>query len=225
MGNYFRTLLGVERKRTFDAPLPFPHELAPIEKREFLDLIREMDQPLSIVMQMNYITEMMLKNGVTYDFVISPFYGGAELGFALIAMMDMKGMDNVPRIIPVRFSGEKARGGKTQKEIFPRLLNHTILGKSLLIIDDNSGTGITIRKLKRHLSMYSPRNIDLSVVQVGTTTRVARVLSGEKRNYNRSIIRPEDLTYKAAQVYNLKASSKRAEEYLFHIPLANYVAN
>lgn len=90
-------------------------------------------------------------------------------------------------------------------------------------MDDNSGTGVTLRKLKREVSRYSPSTLDAAVVQIGTATRVKRVLSGEKRNFNRAIINPEDLAYKGVQVYNLKEGVKKAEQLMHNVTLDEYV--
>jgi hypoxanthine phosphoribosyltransferase len=138
-------------------------------------------------------------------------------------MLKIKGSDHLPDILPVRFSGQRARDEERQNDIFPRQLKRDIVGSSLLIFDDNSGTGTTIRKLKDELERYNPRVLDAAVVQVGTTTRVERVLSGEKTNFNRAIIMPEDIAYKGVQVYNLKESMKKAQQFLHHVSLFDYL--
>ena len=221
--NYYRTLLRLDRKPYHPYVLPVSHQLTHQEQVAFVDLMREMDQPLPILAQVNYITELMKKSGRKYDYIINPFYGAAELGFALRCMMEIKGLEPLPEIIPVRFSGKNAREERKQSYIFLRQLRHSIINKSLLAFDDNSGTGITLRKLKEELEQYSPSVVDIAVVQVGTTTRIMRVLRGEKNNYNRAILMPEDLTYKAARVYNLKESMRKAQQFMHHVSLHEYL--
>jgi hypothetical protein len=61
--DYYKTLLRVTRQDSSDHSLglPAPHQLDEQEQAEFNDLMREMDQPLPIAMQVNYIAEEMKK--------------------------------------------------------------------------------------------------------------------------------------------------------------------
>lgn len=221
--NYYAALLGAPMKLLLTASFPSTNVLPSPERREFIHMIREMDHSIEILKQVNYITDRMIRTGQQYDYVLCPFYGASELGFALRAVMEIKSMDHIPTVVPVRFSGAKSRGEIRQKNVFPDAVEHAIVGKSVLVMDDNSGTGVTLRKLKREVSRYSPSTLDAAVVQIGTATRVKRVLSGEKRNFNRAIINPEDLAYKGVQVYNLKEGVKKAEQLMHNVTLDEYV--
>jgi len=185
--------------------------------------MREMDQPLSIAMQVNYITKEMQEGELRYDAIVTPLFGAAELGFALRSMLRMKGVDHLPDTLPVYFSGKRAREGKPQRDIFPCHARFNIAGSNILILDDNSGTGITIRRLKDELAWYGPAIIHAAVVQIGTKTRIERVLSKEKTNYNRAILMPEDIAFKGVQAYNLKESVRKANQLQRYLSLADFL--
>jgi len=218
--DYYRTLLYEQRKgnNTYLPTLPLP-KFSLQKQIDFNNRIREMDQPLSIAMQVNYIAEEMRDNGLRYDTIVTPLFGAVELGFALRSMLSMKGFDHLPDTLPVCFSGKRAREGESQHDIFPQYTKLNITGRNVLILDDNSGTGITIRRLKDELAWYCPAIIHAAVVQVGTTTRIERVLKKEKSNYNRAILMPEDIAFKSVQVYNLKESIKKARQLQDYISL------
>jgi len=213
-------LLYEQRKgsNTYLPTLPLP-KFSLQKQIDFNNRIREMDQPLSIAMQVNYIAEEMRDSGLRYDTIVTPLFGAVELGFALRSMLSMKGFDHLPDTLPVCFSGKRAREGESQHDIFPQYTKLNITGRNVLILDDNSGTGITIRRLKDELAWYCPAIIHAAVVQVGTTTRIERVLKKEKSNYNRAILMPEDIAFKSVQVYNLKESIKKARQLQDYISL------
>lgn len=137
-------------------------------KRQFIDWIREMDNPLLILFQVNRICQA-IKKGKPCDIVLTPFFGAAELGFALISRMEALTLPRLPFIVPIKFSGQLARLNLPQVDLFELNFDpYTQLkDKHIWILDDNILTGSTQIQLSSLIeNKYKPASIHASVVQV-----------------------------------------------------------
>ncbi|MDQ3099500.1 MAG: phosphoribosyltransferase [bacterium] len=138
------------------------------QKNAYGDWIREMDNPLLIVFQVNRICNEIEK-GLQCDVVLTPFQGASEIGFALKARIKMRKKVPVPEIIPIKYGGKQARSGVTPKNLFTKGFDavSAISRKHVWIVDDNIVTGNTQVMLSKMIAeQYDPADIKASVVQV-----------------------------------------------------------
>ncbi len=134
----------------------------------YADWVREMDNPLLIVFQINRICNE-LQNGVPCDVILTPFQGASEIGLALKSRIKMLGNLPVPEVIPIKYGGKQARAGTAPDKLFAHGFNpdRQIRGKHVWIVDDNIVTGNTQVRLSQHIeSQYAPAEMRASVVQV-----------------------------------------------------------
>jgi orotate phosphoribosyltransferase len=181
---YYQTLLGLP----YDSDLDMHALLACLEvSSQFLISshpepshikIQELDHPMIITLAVH---EAMI-NHSDIDTVVTLPSGGTQLGILLQMGLELERREQgrsegVPLLlIPLSIhSGKKNYGSAlTPQEIAARVPTDDVLGKTLLLIEDNSNTGESIRIVQEGLSQAGAQDVRAVLAEVDPTRAILK---------------------------------------------------
>ncbi len=149
-------------------------------------LIREMDHPMQILL----FAGQLLRQDKTdmIDFVVNPLYGALEIGYALKSIYSIKNIEKINNIFLIKYSryGEDDSPSTIKKYIPQQIIGETneLIGKRIMVVDDNVFSGNTLFDIKEMLKEYSG-NIEVAAIERITDMEVER-----KINYDELAIKP-----------------------------------
>jgi len=142
-------------------------------------IIREMDHPMQITLFSGEVLSEESNDPI--DFIVNPLNGALEIGYALKTIFSISGKDKVRDVFLVKYSkyADAAERAISLRPFVPvQLVEETdmLLGKRLVIIDDNVFTGETLDDLRKMCMAYSSQ-VEIAAVERLTDKPTKRAIN------------------------------------------------